>query len=329
MNRRKFIKSSVALTSLLAAGGLFNTNCTAKRLRGNPVVISTWKHGLEANKDAVRVLFEGKTALDAVEAGVRVSEADPSVNSVGFGGLPDEKGNVTLDACIMDSKGNAGSVACLENIMHPISVARLVMERTDHVMLAGEGAKEFALAHGFKEENLLTEESRNRWLQWKENMSNKDDWGPQSVDSLASHDTISMLALDQDGNLAGACTTSGLAWKIRGRVGDSPIIGAGMFCDNKVGAAGATGRGEEVIKTCGSFLIVELMRQGHSPKEAIDEAIKRLVVKYNNKPDFQVAYIALRKDGEIAAGSIKPGFQYALFKDGDNKLFDVNAMLAA
>jgi len=328
MNRRSFIKSTVAFSSLLAAGGLLNTNCTAKKLRGNPVVISTWDHGLEANKEASRFLMDGKAALDAVEAGVRVSEADPEVNSVGYGGLPDEDGRVTLDACIMDSYGNAGSVACIENIMHPISVARLVMERSDHVMLVGDGAKRFALAHGFKEENLLTEDSRKRWLEWKEKSSDKDDWGPQLVDSLKSHDTISMLALDPDGNLAGACTTSGLAWKIHGRVGDSPIIGAGMYSDNDVGAAGATGRGEEVIKTCGSFLIVELMRQGRSPGEAVDEALRRLIKKYGGKPDFQVAYIALRKDGEIGAGSVKPGFQYVLFKNGENKLHDVTSKIA-
>lgn len=323
MNRRNFIKSTVALSSLLAAGGLLNTNCTAKKLRGNPVVISTWNHGLEANKEAAEVLLDGRSALDAVEAGVRLSEADPKVNSVGYGGLPDEDGRVTLDACIMDSYGNAGSVACIENIMHPISVARLVMERSDHVMLVGDGAKRFALAHGFKEENLLTEDSRKRWLEWKENSSDKDDWGPQLVDSLKTHDTISMLALDQDGNLAGACTTSGLAWKIHGRVGDSPIIGAGMYSDNDVGSAGATGRGEEVIKTCGSFLIVELIRQGRTPQEAVDEALRRLIKKYKGNPQFQVAYIALRKDGDIGAGSIKPGFQYALFKNGENKLHDV------
>jgi isoaspartyl peptidase/L-asparaginase-like protein (Ntn-hydrolase superfamily) len=327
MNRRDFIKSSIAFSSLLAAGGFLNTNCRAK-LRGNPVVISTWDHGLDANKEAARVLLDGKSALDAVEAGVRVSEADPEVNSVGYGGLPDEDGRVTLDASIMDSNGNAGSVACIENIMHPISVARLVMERSDHVMLVGEGAKRFALAHGFKEENLLTEDSRKRWLEWKEKMSDKDDWGPQLVDSLQTHDTISMLALDQDGNLAGACTTSGLAYKIHGRVGDSPIVGAGMYSDNDVGAAGATGRGEEVIKTCGSFLIVELMRRGRSPHEAVNEALSRLIKKYHGRPDFQVAYIALRKDGEIGAGSIKPGFQYALFKNGENRLYDVVSMPA-
>jgi len=194
-------------------------------------------------------------------------------------------------------------------------------------MLVGEGAKQFALAQGFREENLLTEESRKTWLKWKEYHSDKDDWGPHPKELLETHDTISMLALDQDGNMSGACTTSGLAYKIHGRVGDSPIIGAGMYCDNDVGAAGATGRGEEVIKTCGSFLVVELMRQGRTPKEAIDEALKRLIKKYDGKPGFQVAYIALRKDGEIGAGSLKPGFQYALYKGGKNDLVDAGGIL--
>lgn len=322
MDRRKFLKSFALISSLTATGSFLTVNCNAKRLRGNPVVISTWNHGIKANEKATDVLFNNGTALDAVESGVMVSEADPEVNSVGYGGLPAENGKVTLDACIMDWKGNAGSVACLENIMHPISVARLVMEKTDHVMLVGEGAKQFALAHGFKEENLLTDKSRQIWLDWKEKLSDKDDWGPQIKELLMTHDTISMLALDQDGNLSGACTTSGLFGKIYGRVGDSPIIGAGLYCDNEVGAAGATGRGEEVIKTCGSFSIVELMRQGRTPKEAVEEALSRLRKKYDGRPNFQVAYIALRKDGEFAASSLKPGFQYALFKDGKNFLID-------
>lgn len=324
MNRRNFIKSSVFLTGALASSSFILSNCSA-RLKGNSVVLSTWNFGLKANEEASRLLLEGENALNAVEAGVKTVEADPSVNSVGYGGLPDEDGKVTLDACIMDSQGNAGSVAFIENIMHPVSVARLVMERTDHVMLVGDGAKRFALAHGFKEENLLTEESRQYWLKWKENMSDKDDWGPQKKDT---HDTITMLAIDREGNMSGACTTSGLFGKIHGRVGDSPIIGAGMYCDNNIGAAGATGRGEEVIKTCGSFSIVELMKQGMSPQEAVDEAVNRLIRKYNGKPDFQVAYIALRKDGETGAASVKPGFRYALFKNGKNQLYDVTPVLA-
>jgi isoaspartyl peptidase/L-asparaginase-like protein (Ntn-hydrolase superfamily) len=325
MDRRKFIKSSIFASAVISAGTFAGISC-AKKLKGNPTVISTWKHGLKANDGAVKALLNGGTALDAVEQGVMVSEADPEVNSVGYGGLPDENGTVTLDACIMDWKGNAGSVGAIENIMHPISVARLVMERTDHVMIVGEGAKRFAIAQGFQEMNLLTEDSRKRWLEWKESHSEKDDWGPQPKELLETHDTISMLALDQDGNLSGACTTSGLFGKIHGRVGDSPIIGAGMYCDGEVGAAGATGRGEEVIKVCGSFSIVEMMRQGRTPQEAVDEALRRLAKKYDNRPNFQVAYIAIRKDGEIAAGSLRPGFQYALYRAGKNELVDVNPL---
>jgi N4-(beta-N-acetylglucosaminyl)-L-asparaginase len=324
MNRRNFIKSSIFASAAISAGAFSNVSC--QKVRGNATVISTWRHGVKANERAGEVLLDGKSALDAVEQGVMVSEADPEVNSVGYGGLPDEDGRVTLDACIMDWKGNAGAVGALENIMHPISVARLVMERSDHVMLVGEGAKRFAIAHGFQEMNLLTENSRQRWLKWKEEVSDKDDWGPQPKELLETHDTISMLALDQDGNLSGACTTSGLFGKIHGRVGDSPIIGAGMYCDGEVGAAGATGRGEEVIKVCGSFSIVEMMRQGRTPQEAIDEALRRLAKKYDNRPNFQVAYIALRRDGEVAAGSLQPGFQYALYRGGKNELIDAGAV---
>ena len=267
------------------------------------------------------VLNDNGTALDAVEAGVRVTEADPSSQSVGLGGRPDQDGHVTLDACIMNSDGNAGSVAFLRDIKHPISVARKVMEQTDHVMLVGEGAKRFALENGFQEENLLTDKSKEEWLQWKRDNSIKDSWGPND-----EHDTISTLARDNKGNLSGACTTSGLAYKLHGRVGDSPIIGAGMFVDNEIGAVGATGKGEEVIKTCGSFLVVELMRQGYSAMDACEEAVKRIIRKQSGKSDFQIGYIALRKDGQVGFSAIHDGFQYALYKKNKNKLYDVKGI---
>ena len=256
-----------------------------------------------------------------MEAGVRVTEADPLSQSVGLGGRPDKDGHVTLDACIMDSDGNAGSVAFLRDIKHPISVARKVMEQTDHVMLVGKGAKRFALEKGFKEENLLTDKSREEWLQWKKDNSIKDSWGPND-----EHDTISTLARDNNGNLAGACTTSGLAYKLHGRVGDSPIIGAGMYVDNEIGAVGATGKGEEVIKTCGSFLVVELMRQGYSAMDACKEAVNRILRKQSGKSDFQIGYIALRKDGQVGFSAIHDGFQYALYKNNKNKLYDVKGI---
>lgn len=284
--------------------------------KGKGVVISTWSHGVAANEAAGALLSNGGNALDAVEQGVRVSESNPEVNTVGLGGWPNEEGVVELDASIMWGKtGNAGAVASLREIVNPVSVARLVMERTDHVMLVGEGALRFALAHGFKRENLLTERARKGWLKWKENLSEKDDWFPPE-----SHDTIGMVALDGNGDLAGACTTSGLAWKIPGRVGDSPIIGAGMYVDNAVGGAAATGRGEAVIKVCGSFLVVELMRQGRSPQQACEEALQRIIERSGGSPDFQDAFIALNKDGEIGAASIQEKFEYALWRDGKNKL---------
>ena len=318
MKRRNFIKAgAVGLASPMLLAG----NKEMKVNTNNPIVISTWLHGIPANEASIKVLKKNGSALDAVEAGVRVTEADAENQSVGLGGRPDSEGNVTLDACIMDSDGNAGAVGFLQNIKHPISVARKVMEETDHVMLAGKGALKFALSKGFKRENLLTEASRRGWLEWQKNNRIKDSWGPND-----DHDTITSLAQDNDGNLSGACTTSGLAYKLHGRVGDSPIIGAGMYVDNEVGAAGATGVGELVMKTCGSFLVVELMRQGYSAMEACNEAINRIVQQEGGKTKLQVGYIALGKDGSIGYSSIQKGFQYALYKDGTNKLHDVKSI---
>jgi len=319
MKRRNFLKASaLTLASPLLASG----DQKVKRNTQNPIVISTWNHGIPANEVSAKILNAGGSALDAVEAGVRVTEADAQNQSVGLGGRPDRKGIVTLDASIMDSKGNAGSVAFLQNIKHPISVARLVMEKTDHVMLAGQGALEFAKEHGFEEENLLTEKSAEGFEEWKRNNNIKDTWGPND-----DHDTITSLAQDKNGNIAAACTTSGLAYKLHGRVGDSPIIGAGMFVDNEIGAAGATGVGELVMRTCGSFLVVELMRQGLSPMEACNEAVERIIKKEGKKTKSQVGYIAIRKDGEVGYASIHQGFQYALYKNKKNRLYDVPSKL--
>ncbi len=318
MKRRNFIKAgAVGLASPMLLAG----NKEMKVNTNNPIVISTWLHGIPANEASIEVLKKNGSALDAVEAGVRVTEADAENQSVGLGGRPDSEGNVTLDACIMDSDGNAGAVGFLQNIKHPISVARKVMEETDHVMLAGKGALKFALSKGFKRENLLTEASRRGWLEWQKNNRIKDSWGPND-----DHDTITSLAQDNHGNLSGACTTSGLAYKLHGRVGDSPIIGAGMYVDNEVGAAGATGVGELVMKTCGSFLVVELMRQGYSAMEACNEAVDRIVQQEGGTTKLQVGYIALGKDGSIGYSSIQKGFQYALYKDGVNKLHDVKSI---
>lgn len=281
-----------------------------------PVVISTWNHGIPANAAAWEILTKNGRALDAVEKGVSVTESDPKISSVGYGGLPDRDGYVTLDACIMDENLNGGSVACIEHIKNPISVARLVMEKTPHVMLVGDGALNFALENGFKKENLLTEESKKAWENWKK----ENNYTPVGEEN---HDTIGMVALDKSGNLSGACTTSGLAWKIHGRVGDSPILGAGLYVDNEVGGAASTGVGEAVMRTCGSYLVVELMRAGKTPDEACKIAVERIMAKNMNYNDLQVGFIALNKNGEVGGYAIKKGFQYALYADGKNELIDV------
>jgi len=291
----------------------------------SPIVVSTWHHGQAANVAAWSVLTADGHALDAVEAGVRISEADPAVSSVGYGGLPDRDGHVTLDACIMDGQGNAGAVAFLQDIKHPISVARAVMEKTPHVMLVGQGARQFAVARGFRTENLLTPEAEAAWQRWRRT-SEYTPWTPQS--DPTGHDTISQLALDRHGNLSGACTTSGLAFKMHGRVGDSPIPGAALFVDNEVGAACATGVGEEVMKTVGSFLIVELMRQGMSPAAACREAVARIVHRNPAWRELQVGYLALSRQGGVGAYAIGPGFQIAVRNRQQDELQDVAYRLA-
>lgn len=322
MKRRKFIQNAslsslgmVAATSLAACGDTVDNKddgkTTKPKIVQKPIVIATWNvHA--ATQGAWDKLKEGGSALDAVEAGCRVEEANPEGQSVGIGGLPDRDGRVTLDACIMNSQGDYGAVVYLQDIKHPISVARKVMEETPHVILAGSGAKQFALSTGFKAENLLTEASRKAWEDWKKNAKYKP------VINIENHDTIGMLVMDAKGDIAGGCTTSGLAYKMAGRVGDSPIIGSGLFVDNEIGAATATGLGEEVLKTVGSFLIVELMRNGMSPQAACEEAIKRIVEKNPNHKDFQVGYIAMNKKGETGAHSIHPGFWETTFSGDKN-----------
>lgn len=312
--RRKFIKLSALTASVLVTNrseALEKLTVPPPLKVTRPVVISTWDFGVKANKAAWEVLSKNGRALDAVEAGVKVPEADPMERSVGFGGRPDRDGKVTLDACIMDENMNIGSVACLQNIKHPISVARAVMEKTPHVMLVGQGALDFALAQGFKKEELLTPESEAEWKEWLKESKYKP------VINIENHDTIGMLALDQQGNLSGACTTSGMAFKMHGRVGDSPIIGAGLYVDNEVGAATATGHGEEVIRIAGSHTVVELMRQGVSPENACRQAVERIInsSKKRNKPltEIQIGFIAINKSGEYGAFCLQPGFSYAIY----------------
>jgi len=317
MKRRKFLKNStlssagILAAPLAAATPTRHTKdgllpVTDKPFAAYPMVIATWDVP-NATAKAWDVLSADGNALDAVEMGVQVEEADETNQSVGKGGRPDRDGNVTLDACIMDKDGNCGSVVYLQNILHPVSVARKVMEDTPHIILAGKGAEQFAYENGFKKTNLLTEKSRKEWLAWKETSQYRP------VINIENHDTIGMLAMDAAGDIAGACTTSGMAYKIAGRVGDSPIIGAGLYVDNEVGGATATGVGEEVIRTVGSFLIVELMRQGKSPQEACEEGVRRIIAKNSHYRDFQVGFIAINKKGETGAYCIHPGFSYRTY----------------
>jgi len=324
MKRREFLKNTAIVT---AASALASCDVqtdfrfeTATKNGGLPIVISTWNHGIAANQAAMNVIQSGGKAIDAVEAGVRIPESDPEMRSVGYGGLPDRDGQVTLDACIMDETGNCGAVSYLQHIKNPISVARKVMDETPHVMLSGQGALDFAPEQGFKKEKLLTEEAEKRWKEWLK----ESKYQPRI--NIENHDTIGMLAIDEKGDISGACTTSGLAWKMNGRVGDSPIIGAGMFVDNEVGGACATGLGELVMKTLGSFLIVELMRQGYSPQAACEEAVQRIVSKQQYK-DMQVGYLAIDKQGNYGAYAIHPGFNFALHLNGENKMHDADSFV--
>ncbi len=273
-----------------------------------PMAICTWNFK-NATAKAWEVLQNGGSALDAVEQGVMVEEANENNQTVGKGGRPDRDGNVTLDACIMDKDGNCGAVLAMQNIVHPVSVARKVMEDTPHVMLAGKGAEQFAYEKGFEKVDLLTEKSKQQWLEWKKTSQYKP------IINIENHDTIGMLAIDKNGDISGACTTSGMAYKYAGRVGDSPIIGAGLFIDNEVGGATATGVGEEVVRTVGSFLIVELMRQGKSPQEACEEGVKRIIAKNKDNTDFQIGFIAVNKKGETGSYCIHPGFTYRQYSE--------------
>jgi N4-(beta-N-acetylglucosaminyl)-L-asparaginase len=325
--RRRFIAASAGTLAGLTFLNQKSFAFSEPELAQFPLVVSTWNHGLPANEAAWKILETGGYALDAVETGVRIPEADPAIMSVGYGGLPDQDGKVTLDASIMDEKGRAGSVTFLEHIMHPISVARLVMEKTPYVMLSGNGALHFALANGFQKENLLTPEAKAAWKKWK-----KSNEGFKPVINIEkkireNHDTIGMLALDSQGRMCGACTTSGLAFKMHGRVGDSPIIGAGMFVDGNVGGAVATGTGELVMKTLGTFLVVELMRNRMTPDEACREAVKRIAAKIPDFQKHQIGYLALSSKGEIGSFSIQPGFEYAIRNGLLNELRKVESLL--
>jgi N4-(beta-N-acetylglucosaminyl)-L-asparaginase len=340
-NRRSFLQSSMISSLSLLLGKKAAAAPGGGVLTGRPVVISTWDTGRAANEGAWEVLSRNGTALDAVEAGVKVTES--SMNCcVGLGANPDRDGYVTLDASIMDHQWNCGSVGFIERIKHPISVARRVMEKTPHVMLVGVGAQEFAVAEGFPLEPAgLSEDAKKSYEQWLKkseykpviNIENsKGDHAAAAPARLANgewnHDTIGMVAMDAAGNLSGSCTTSGMGFKMRGRLGDSPIIGAGLFVDNEVGAVTATGQGEDVIRICGSHAVVELMRQGLSPEQACKATVEKIIrIKGEKAKDIQVAFIALNKKGETGAYAIQKGFSYALKNGDEERMVEVKSFL--
>ncbi len=310
--RREFLQTSLLTAGALALPGAVR----AASAQAWGKVVSTWDFGVQANQAAWKVIAGGGSALDAVEAGARWAEGDLCNSTVGRCGNPDRDGVLTLDASIMDGDGRCGAVAALQDIAHPVSVARRVMEKTPHVMLVGEGAQQFAIEQGFAKEKLLTPEAEKAWREWLKTAKYQPQINAERAQlpgNKDNHDTLGMLALDASGKLAGACTTSGMAWKMHGRVGDSPIVGAGLYVDNDVGGATASGVGEEMIRNAASFLVVELMRQGRSPADACREAIDRVVSKRPQaSKTLQVCFLALNKHGEVGAFALHKGFVYAV-----------------
>jgi N4-(beta-N-acetylglucosaminyl)-L-asparaginase len=328
MNRRKFLHLSALATPLLTAKRSF-----AKNFDGTsaPIVISTWNSGMAVNAEAWKILSAKGRALDAVEAGAMHIENEINC-CVGLGGYPDRDGIVTLDSCIMDEHANCGAVAGIERIKHPVSVARKVMEKTPHVILVGAGAQQFAVENGFKlESGELSESAKNAYTEWLKkseykpviNIENKKQNGPFAPsffeDGTANHDTMGLVAMDMNGNLSGAVTTSGMAYKLHGRVGDSPIIGAGLFVDNEIGAATSSGTGEEVIRICGTHLVVEFMRQGYSPELSCKKAVERIVKRDRVKAKtLQVGFLAVNKKGQYGAYAIQKGFEFSVKSNKEN-----------
>ncbi len=322
-SRRLFLKKSLLTSTLLIPSVLTDAAILHKKKKSKgkkPLILSTWNHGMPANDKAWEVLMKTGNLVEAVEEGVKVTELDMDNLSVGLQGLPDREGITTLDASIMKGDGSCGSVAFVRQVKHPITLARKVMEETPHVMLAGEGARQFAMSQGMIiEKEVLSPKADELYQEWKK----KSLYKP--VINIENHDTIGMIAIDENGKMAGSCTTSGLAYKMHGRVGDSPIIGAGLFVDDEVGAATATGLGESIIRICGSFLIVELMRQGRTPQEACEEAVRRLIAKNKNIEDIQAGFLAINKDGEYGAYAVHPGFNFAQHHHQDKALIDAKS----
>ena len=327
-NRRKFLGQLAATGALLGMSpALFSFSEKKKKpvekvryTKG--LVLSTWDHGIAANDAAMDALKKGGNALDMAEMGVWKTEADLTNLSVGLGGLPDREGRTTLDACIMDWQHKVGSVAFVQGFEHPISIARAVLEKTPHAMIVGKGAEQFALEQGFKHSDYINPEAHKAWEEWLKTSEYKP------VINIENHDTIGLLAMDYEGRISGACTTSGLSYKLHGRVGDSPIIGAGLYIDNEVGGATCTGLGETVIRSCTSFLVVELMRQGATAQEACEEAIARL--KSNNAfmtDEYQVGVLAVDKAGVTGAYGLRSGFTFALCKEGNNQMYTAGSLI--
>ncbi|MEC9476274.1 MAG: N(4)-(beta-N-acetylglucosaminyl)-L-asparaginase [Planctomycetota bacterium] len=319
MHRRDFLLGGVAAgAGLLASPGLRSQDGDSSP-RQTPIIISTWPFGEAANEKALSVLREGGSELDAVEQGVMTAEANPGISTVGYGGFPNRDGEVQLDAAICDgTTRDAGAVCALTGYRHPVQVARKVMEQSPHLMLVGKGADLFARSQGFDSQEILSEGARKAYQRWREKH-------PKGDGEAEGHDTLGQIVMGSSGTIAAACTSSGMAWKQPGRVGDSPIIGHGLYADNQVGGCVATGVGEEISKVCGSFLVVELMRQGASPDQAIEETLDRIIGRVPANKTVQAAFVALRRDGVTGAGSIGSGFQYAITRGIETKLVKVDA----
>ena len=323
-SRRNFLKALPALGALPFLGfkGLERKPTATKKRYQKGLVLSTWNFGLKANEAGAESFQKGGKAVDMVEAAGRRMEDDLSELSIGLGGFPDRDGHTTLDACIMDHHGKAGSVCFLEQIKHPVSVARAIMEKTPHVVLVGEGAQQFALKNGFELDTYKNPEAVKAWKEWLV----KSEYKP--VINIENHDTIGILAMDAQGDMSGACTTSGLAFKMRGRVGDSPIIGAGLYVDNEVGAVVATGQGEDVIRVAGASAVVEWMRQGKSPEEACRLVVEKVNrIKKEKAKDIQVCFVAINKKGMVGAYALQKGFNFSVYNKEGNILNDAGYLI--
>ena len=314
VNRRDFIKS------IAAAGALAGVPAQAAESGGGPVFLATWKHGLPAVDKAAEVFHQGGSLLDAIEKGINIPEEDPEVTSVGYGGLPNAEGIVELDAGIMDgTRHRAGAVTGLRGVKTPISVARLVLEKTSHTTIGGIGLQEFARNMGYHPEQLLTPNSLKKWMEWKANPHHQTFWL-----SPENHDTIGVVATDGKGHIVAGCSTSGLAWKIPGRVADSPLVGCGYYADDRAGGASATGDGDLMTNYCTSVSIVQMMARGASPQEACEELLRDMVKADAKNKEGECAVIAMNNRGEVGAASMNAKFhlQYALWKAGKSQMIE-------